>query len=125
MIEMGVRQKHLVEPVKAEPGAHQLALRAFAAIDEKPARAAADLQGGRTPLGRMHRCGRADKDEVEHYRAIIVPRRAPVAPSRQTIASRAGMAIAAKGIETSVARHSNVKMRQWQSSMSRRRRSAN
>ena len=39
-----MRQQHMRQAAKSEPGAHQLALRAFAAIDQKPDRALGDEQ---------------------------------------------------------------------------------
>ena len=36
MIEVGVGQQHVFHAAKPGPGAHQLALRALAAIDQKP-----------------------------------------------------------------------------------------
>jgi hypothetical protein len=45
MVEVGMGQQHPAEPAKAEPGSQELALRAFAAIDEQPARAMADHEG--------------------------------------------------------------------------------
>jgi len=42
VIEVSVRQQHVRQAAKSKPGAHQLTLGAFAAIDQKPARALGD-----------------------------------------------------------------------------------
>ena len=66
MIEVQMGQQHVIQPAKAEPGAHQLALGPLAAIDEKPRRPANDQQCRRAPIGGGHRRRGAEKDEIEH-----------------------------------------------------------
>ena len=66
MIEVSVRQQHVRQAAKSKPGAHQLALGAFAAIDQKPARALGDEQCRQATFGGRHRCGGTEKDQIEH-----------------------------------------------------------
>jgi len=44
MIKMSMRQQHVLQPAKPEPGAQQLALGPLPAVDQKPARSASDEQ---------------------------------------------------------------------------------
>jgi hypothetical protein len=67
-----MRQQHMREAAKSEPSAHQLALGAFAAIDQKPARALRDEQCGQAPFDGRHRRGSAEKDEIEHGACLIL-----------------------------------------------------
>jgi hypothetical protein len=66
VIEVSMRQQHVGQAAKADPSAHQLALGALAAIDQKSARASGDEQCREAPFGGRHRRGSTEKDEIEH-----------------------------------------------------------
>src|ERR1044071_4007673 len=73
MIEMRMVQQHMTEPAKPGAGAQDLALRALAAIDQKPLSAGADQQGRQAAFGRWRaRCG-AEEGQLEH-RTMIATR---------------------------------------------------
>ena len=66
MVEMRVGQQDMTQPAKAQPGAHQLALGALAAIDQKSIGPVSDIQCRRAALGRWHSRGSSEKDEIKH-----------------------------------------------------------
>src|SRR6185369_13169210 len=60
-----VREEDLLQVREADRRALELALRAFAAVEQQPFAAAADEQRGRAAVRRGHRGGRAEEDDVE------------------------------------------------------------
>ena len=89
VIEVSMRQQHVRQAAKSKPSAHQLALGAFAAIDQKPARALGDEQCRQAAFGGRHRRGSAEKDEFEHgtrpnsARSLLEPNLTPSTPGRR------------------------------------------
>ena len=71
VVGVEMRHEHLPELDQAHGGPQQLALRAFGAIEEEPLASPPHEQGGRSSLGRRHRAGGAEKDDVEIHGAIL------------------------------------------------------
>ena len=65
MIEMGMRQQHMTEPAKADPGTHQLALGSLTAIDEETIGPSANDQRRQPALRGGYGSGGTEKCDVE------------------------------------------------------------
>src|SRR5207245_1048502 len=69
-----VRQEHLAQVDEADRRAEELALRALGAVEEKPLPATLRDDRRRRALGRRHRAGSAEEDELEvHGGRILRP----------------------------------------------------
>src|SRR6516162_6400123 len=66
MVEVSVSQQYVVQSAEAQIGTHELALRAFTAIDQKAIRAFGNEQRRQASLGRGY-CGSGSKKyQFEH-----------------------------------------------------------